>query len=126
MMVFFQMVAMQDRHFFTYLRPMNRTILRLAIPNILSNIAVPLLGLVDTALMGRMESEAYLGAIALGGILFSFIYWGLGFIRMGTTGLTAQAFGRKDEGEGIAVLARALLVGGTAGLILLLDRKSVV
>ncbi|MEL6650539.1 MAG: MATE family efflux transporter [Bacteroidota bacterium] len=99
---------------------MNRTILRLAIPNILSNIAVPLLGLVDTALMGRMESEAYLGAIALGGILFSFIYWGLGFIRMGTTGLTAQAFGRKDEGEGIAVLARALLVGGTAGLILLL------
>lgn len=99
---------------------MNRSILRLAIPNILSNIAVPLLGLADTALMGRMESEAYLGAIALGGILFSFIYWGLGFIRMGTTGLTAQAFGRQDPEEGIAVLARALLVGGTAGLILLL------
>ncbi|MFK7925662.1 MAG: MATE family efflux transporter [Bacteroidia bacterium] len=99
---------------------MNRTILRLAIPNILSNIAVPLLGLVDTALMGRMESEAYLGAIALGGIMFSFIYWGLGFIRMGTTGLTAQAFGRQDPAEGIAVLARALLVGGIATVILLI------
>jgi MATE family multidrug resistance protein len=98
---------------------MNKTILRLAIPNILSNISVPLLGMVDTALMGRMESEAYLSAIALGGILFSFIYWGLGFIRMGTTGMTAQAYGAKNPEEGIAVLGRALLVGGFFSVLLL-------
>ena len=55
---------------------MNKTILRLAIPNILSNISVPLLGIADTALMGRMESEIYIGAIALGTIIFNFIYWG--------------------------------------------------
>ncbi len=98
---------------------MNKTILRLAIPNILSNISVPLLGMVDTALMGRMESEAYLSAIALGGILFSFIYWGLGFIRMGTTGMTAQAFGANNPGESIAVLGRALLVGLIASVLLM-------
>jgi len=89
---------------------MNREVLRLAVPNILSNISIPLLGMVDTALMGRLESAVFLGAVALGSILFNFIYWGFGFLRMGTTGLTAQAFGRSDKREGIAILARGLMV----------------
>jgi len=62
---------------------MNREVLRLAVPNILSNISIPLLGMVDTALMGRLESAVFLGAVALGSILFNFIYWGFGFLRMG-------------------------------------------
>ena len=99
---------------------MQRQILRLAIPNILSNLTVPLLGMVDTALMGRMGSEIYLGAIALGGILFNFIYWGFGFLRMGTTGLTAQAHGSKDSAECRALLGRALAIGILAGLLLIL------
>ncbi len=98
---------------------MNREILRLAVPNILSNISIPLLGMVDTALMGRMESEIYIGAVALGSILFSFIYWGFGFLRMGTTGLTAQAYGRNDRKECMAILGRALFVA-LAGSVLLL------
>ena len=73
----------------------NKEIYRLALPNIVSNFSIPLLGAVDTALMGRLESEHYLGAVGIGGVIFSFIYWGFGFLRMTTTGLTAQAFGGK-------------------------------
>ena len=71
---------------------MNKQILRLAIPNIVSNLSVPLLGVVDTAVVGRLEHVYYLGAIAVGSIIFDFIFWGFGFLRMGTTGLVAQAF----------------------------------
>ncbi len=99
---------------------LNREILRLAVPNIVSNISVPLLGMVDTALMGRLESEVFIGAVALGSILFSFIYWGFGFLRMGTTGLTAQAFGRRDGEESAAILGRALLVALACGGLLVL------
>jgi len=87
----------------------NREILRLAVPNILSNISIPLLGMVDTALMGRLESEIYIGAVALGSILFNIIYWGFGFLRMGTTGLTAQAYGQDNRRECVAILGRGLL-----------------
>ena len=73
----------------------NSQIFRLTIPNIISNFSIPMLGAVDTALMGRMESEHYLGAVGIGGIIFSFIYWGFGFIRMASTGLTAQAYRQK-------------------------------
>jgi multidrug resistance protein, MATE family len=95
---------------------MNRQILRLAIPNILSNLSVPLLGMVDTALMGRQAEPAYLGAVALGGMIFNFLYWGMGFLRMGTTGLTAQAFGQRDEKGQFRLLLQALLVAMAAGL----------
>ncbi|MBN1225039.1 MAG: MATE family efflux transporter [Candidatus Aminicenantes bacterium] len=98
---------------------MNREILRLAIPNILSNISIPLLGMVDTALMGRLESEIYIGAVALGSILFNFIYWGFGFLRMGTTGLTAQAFGREDDKECASILGRGLLVALWSSIIII-------
>jgi len=68
----------------------NKKILRLAVPNIISNISIPMLGIVDMALMGHLESDAYIGAIALGSLIFTFIYWSLGFLRMGTSGFTAR------------------------------------
>ena len=96
----------------------NKEIYRLALPNIVSNFSIPLLGAVDTALMGRLESEHYLGAVGIGGIIFSFIYWGFGFLRMATTGLTAQAFGEKDFQECGRLLLRAICIGITASLLL--------
>lgn len=99
---------------------MNRRILNLAIPNIISNLSVPLLGAVDTALVGHLEEAYYLGAIALGSMIFNFIFWGFGFLRMGTTGLTAQAFGEQDKTESIMILARALTVAGVFSLLILL------
>ncbi|MEO1653016.1 MAG: MATE family efflux transporter [Bacteroidota bacterium] len=98
---------------------MNRKILKLAIPNIISNITVPLLGLVDTALMGHLESEVYIGAIALGGMIFSFVFWGFGFLRMGTTGFTAQAYGKKDAEETFFILMRSLGVALFGALVIL-------
>ena len=88
----------------------HRLVLALALPMILSNISTPLLGLVDTAVLGHLDSEQFLAAVALGGVIFSFIFWGFGFLRMGTTGLTAQAFGEENKTEVNAVLMRALLL----------------
>lgn len=96
---------------------MNKNILRLALPNILSNLSVPLLGMVDTALMGRQDSPIYLGAVALGSVVFNFLYWGMGFLRMGTTGLTAQAYGKEDQIEQLRLLGQALFLGLAAGLL---------
>ena len=98
----------------------NKQIYRLALPNIISNFSIPLLGAVDTALMGRLESEHYLGAVGIGGVIFSFIYWGFGFLRMATTGLTAQAFGEKDLRECGRLLLRAICIGITSSLLLLI------
>ena len=99
---------------------MNKEILRLAVPNIISNISVPLLSTVDTALMGRM-SALHIGAVGIGSMIFNFVYWNFGFLRMGTTGLTAQSYGRRDEKEMISNLGRAfliaLLLGGTIVLL---------
>lgn len=101
---------------------MNRKILRLAIPNIISNLTVPLLSSVDTALMGHLEEVYYLGAIAVGGMIFNFVYWGFGFLRMGTTGLTAQAYGYRDDSESFRILLRALAVAVGGGLLIILGR----
>jgi MATE family multidrug resistance protein len=98
---------------------LNRRILRLAVPNILSNLAVPLQGVVDTALMGRMDSDVYIGAVGLGATLFSVIYWGFSFLRMGTTGLTAQAYGSRDHTSGMLTLGRALLVAGLGSILVI-------
>ena len=98
---------------------MNKEILRLAVPNILSNISVPLLSTVDTALMGRL-SEEHIGAVGLGAMIFNFIYWNFGFLRMGTTGLTAQAYGRSDRVEIATVLGRATVVVFSVALLILL------
>jgi MATE family multidrug resistance protein len=104
---------------------MNKQILHLAVPNIISNISVPLLGIVDMALMGHMESDAYIGAIALGALIFNFIYWGLGFLRMGTSGFTAQAFGRKNNQEAILVFSRALFIALSISLLLVLLQRPI-
>ncbi|MCB9297475.1 MAG: MATE family efflux transporter [Lewinellaceae bacterium] len=98
---------------------MNKEILRLAIPNIISNISVPLLSSVDTALMGRL-SELHIGAVGIGAMIFNFIYWNFGFLRMGTTGMTAQAFGARDDGAVAHTLGRALLVALAVAAALLL------
>jgi MATE family multidrug resistance protein len=99
---------------------LNRKILNLAIPNIISNLSVPLLGAVDTALVGHLEEAYYLGAIAVGSMIFNFIFWGFGFLRMGTTGITAQAFGEEDRTDSIMTLARALTVAGIFSMLILL------
>jgi MATE family multidrug resistance protein len=99
---------------------MNREILKLALPNIVSNITIPLLGLIDLALMGHLGSEVYIGAISLGGVIFNFIYWGFGFLRMSTSGFTAQAFGDNNQKESITILIRALLVAGAISALILL------
>ena len=93
----------------------------LAWPIVLANASVPLLGLVDTAVIGNAGTAEELGAIALGVLIFNFLYWGFGFLRMGTTGFTAQASGAGDDSEVRATLGRALLLSGClgAGLILL-------
>jgi multidrug resistance protein, MATE family len=88
-------------------------------PIIISNISVPMLGAVDTAVMGHLPDAKYLGGVAIGAMVFTFIYWGFGFLRMGTGGLTAQAFGAKDADEVRACLARAAVIGVPAALILI-------
>ena len=107
-------------------RNLNKQILSLAIPNTISNLSVPMLSAVDTALMGRLENEQYLGAIAIGGIIFGFVYWGFGFLRMGVTGLTAQAYGAKDSKESILILKRAAIVALLIGLLLILVQPLIV
>ncbi len=90
----------------------------LVLPIILSNITVPLIGAVDTAVMGHMETAAYLGAVAVGSLIFDYIYWGFGFLRLSTTGLTAQALGREDGEEVRALFARALILALLASTLL--------
>lgn len=98
---------------------MNRRILRLAVPSIISNITVPLLGLVDVTIVGHLGAASYIGAIAVGGLLFNILYWNFGFLRMGTSGLTSQAYGRKDAAGEVRVLVQALAVGLFSSLVIL-------
>jgi MATE family, multidrug efflux pump len=97
----------------------NRQILALAIPNIVSNITIPLLGMVDLAIVGHLDSMAYIGAIAVGSMIFNLIYWSFGFLRMGASGLTAQAYGAKNNPEIMATLVRGMMVAGVAACIVL-------
>lgn len=88
----------------------DRQILHIALPSIVSNITVPLLGLVDVAITGHLGSAAYIGAIAVGGMLFNIIYWMFAFLRMGTSGMTSQALGARNLPEVVSVLLRATMV----------------
>ena len=100
---------------------MNREILRLAVPNILSNISVPLLSSFDTVLMGQLGGR-HIAAVGLGAMAFNFVYWNFGFLRMSTTGLTAQAYGAEDAAGQRATLRRAsLLALAIAGLLVVLQ-----
>ena len=85
----------------------DRQILKIAVPSIVSNITVPLLGLIDVAIVGHMGSAAYIGAVAVGSMIFNLIYWLFGFLRMSTSGLTAQAYGRRDLTEVTRILVRS-------------------
>ncbi len=93
---------------------MNKRILSLALPNIITNITVPLLGMVDTSIVGHLDTEGssidYIGAISVGTMIFNFIYWNFGFLRMGTSGFTAQSYGARDLKESMNILTRALFI----------------
>ena len=99
--------------------PTNRDIWRIAAPMILSNVSVPLLGMVDTGVVGHLESPVYLGAVAIGATIFGFLYTGMNFLRMGTTGIAAQRYGA-DDYDGLRVsLGQALIVAQLIALVLL-------
>ena len=100
-------------------------LIKLALPIILANAAVPLLGLVDTAVIGQMGTTADLGAIALAALVFSFVYWGFGFLRMGTTGFIAQAVGAQDQDELHALVFRTLFLGLAIGVVLIVLQKPI-
>lgn len=97
----------------------HRRVLNLALPIVLSNATVPILGAVDTGVVGQLGAAAPIGAVGIGAVVLSAIYWVFGFLRMGTVGLTAQAIGEGDKGEVAALLSRALMIGIGAGVILI-------
>jgi MATE family multidrug resistance protein len=99
---------------------MNRSILKLALPNILTNLTVPLLGMVDMHLMGYLDSAVYMGAIALGGVIFNLVYWGFAFLRMSISGIAAQEYGKEDTFGMANTLFRGLMIAVSGALLLLL------
>ena len=98
----------------------HQRVLKIAVPVVISNASVPILGAVDTGVVGQMGQAAPIGAVGIGAIILTAVYWIFGFLRMGTAGMTAQALGARDQGEVIAHLVRALTIGLTAGLIFIL------
>lgn len=100
--------------------PISKDILHIAVPSIVSNITVPLLGLVDVTIVGHLGAASYIGAIAVGGMLFNMIYWIFGFLRMGTGGLTSQAYGKQDYTEITSLLLRSLSISLMLALALLM------
>ena len=105
--------------------PVNKDILRLAIPSILANITIPLVGIVDTAIVGHLSDATAIGGIAIGTMLFDLLYWNFGFLRVGTSGLTAQAYGKTVSGDRLAVsgecrkiLTQSLTIALIASLVI--------
>ena len=101
----------------------HKSILRLTLPAVISNISVPLLGLVDSTIVGHMESSIYIGTVALGTTIFNMMYWIFSFLRMGTTGLVAQAHGQEDVLRMNAVLRKSLLAGVIISAMLLIHQS---
>lgn len=99
---------------------MNKQILRLAIPSIVANITTPLLGMIDTAITGHMGGAGYMAAVAVGGVMFNMLYWLFGFLRAGTSGLTAQACGAKDDKLYALTLYRSLIIAVGIGLLMII------
>lgn len=93
---------------------------RIAAPVIVTNVSVPILGAVDTAVVGRLPGPEFVGAVAVGALIFNLLYHGCNFLRMGTTGLTAQSFGARDGSEVRTWMVRALMLGGAVGLLMVL------
>lgn len=104
---------------------LNRRILHLALPSILANITIPLVGLVDTAIVGHISDASAIGGIAIGTMLFDLLYWNFGFLRVGTSGLTAQAFGRKDSAECARLFCAEYRYFGTGRVVRLGDSMAV-
>lgn len=98
----------------------HRRVLGIALPILLANATVPILGVVDTGVVGQLGDPVPIGAVGIGAIILTAIYWIFGFLRMGTTGMTSQALGAEDQGEADALLSRALIVGVSAGVALIL------
>ena len=98
----------------------HRRVLAIAGPIVLSNATVPILGAVDTGVVGQMGEAAPIGAVGIGAMILGAVYWMFGFLRMGTTGLTSQALGGRDAGEVVALLTRALILGLGAGACFIL------
>lgn len=101
---------------------LNREIWRIALPAIVTNVTIPLLGLLDTAIAGHLDASRgalYIGAVSVGAMMFNLLYWNFGFLRMGTSGLTAQAYGRRDTGMQAAILQRSTLLGLAIGVLII-------
>ncbi len=103
----------------------NARVLAIALPIVLSNATVPLLGIVDTGVVGQMGAAAPIGAVGIGAIILTAVYWIFGFLRMGTTGLTAQAIGAGDAREVSALLSRVLLIGLGAGALMIAGQVAI-
>lgn len=106
-------------------RQIDKDILRIAVPSIVTNITVPLLGLIDVAISGHLQNVAYIGAVAAGGMMFNLAYWSFGFLRMGTTGITAQAYGEGSAQNAASTLLRSVLIAMLVGCVLILSRVPV-
>lgn len=104
---------------------MRRELLRLAVPNILANLSIPLLGTVNLAVLAHLDSTSYLAAVSLAGIIFNFILWSFSFLRMSTTGITAQNFGAKDKQEISSSLYRSFLIAALIGLVVIVLRDQI-
>ncbi|MCT8159031.1 MATE family efflux transporter [Pseudoruegeria sp. SHC-113] len=100
----------------------HRRVLQIAVPIVLSNATVPILGAVDTGVVGQIGEAAPIGAVGIGAVILGAIYWIFGFLRMGTTGLASQALGAEDRPEYVALLMRALLIGLSAGVVMILGQ----
>ena len=103
----------------------HKRVLGVAIPIVLANATIPILGAVDTAVVGQLGLAVPIGAVGIGAIIITAIYWLFGFLRMGTTGLTAQAIGSGDKSETSALLVRGIIIGVVAGLILIITQVPV-
>ena len=100
------------------MKSLNSQILRLAIPSILANITIPLVGIVDTAIVGHIANATYIGGIAIGTMLFDLLYWNFGFLRVGTSGMTAQAYGRGDGVECARLLTQSVSIALIGAVVL--------
>lgn len=101
------------------MKPIDREILRIALPAVVANITVPLLGLIDMSIAGHLGDAAFIGAMSVGATMFNLVYWNFGFLRMGTSGLTAQAYGRGDTSGAMSVLMRATLLATVIALCII-------
>lgn len=111
-------------------KELNKSIISLTIPNIITNITIPLLGIVDTAVVGHISAGGkqadYIGAIAIGTMIFNFIYWLFGFLRMGTSGFTAQAYGASNKEEQIDILTRSSFIAIAGALVIIVLQVPIV